>query len=97
MTLKTFMPNGSATATISATTVTARAAVDQHSNSARVVNAGTATAFLKFGDSTVEATTTDMPILSGATETFTKGAATHIAAITASGTATVYLTSGEGL
>lgn len=69
----------------------------------RVVSApGGQTAFIKFGDSTVTAAVTDMPILPGAIETFTVPLATpqalftHVAAITASSTATLYFTSGDG-
>lgn len=95
--LKTFMPNGADTVAIAATTASARVALDQYSNAVRVVNAGAADAFLHFGDSTVTATTAKMPIRAGATETLTKGAATHVAAICASGSTTMYFTSGEGL
>jgi hypothetical protein len=63
----------------------------------RVYNAGSATIFLKFGDSTVEAATTNIPLPSGAIEIFHIGACTHAAGITASGTATVYFNCGLGL
>lgn len=97
MTLKTFFPKGDATVSIAATTATASATLDVYSNAVRVVNAGTGTAFLRFGKGATTATVTDMPILSGATETFTKGDSTTVAAITATGTATLYFTNGEGL
>lgn len=64
---------------------------------ARVVNAGTLPVFIKFGGSTVTAAAaTDMPIMPGATELFQLGAETYMAAITATGSATVYVTSGQG-
>jgi hypothetical protein len=49
--------------------------------------------------STVEATTAaGMPVPSGAIEVLTVGpAVTHVAALTASGTATLYATSGRGI
>ena len=55
-------------------------------------------AFIEFGTSTITAATaTGMRIAPGAVEVFRVPLnATHIAAITASGTATLYITSGEG-
>lgn len=69
----------------------------------RIYNGGPDTAFIRFGSSTVNATTADVPIPSGAIEvmTFTvpdqvtTGA--YMAAITASGTATLYFTTGVGI
>ncbi len=53
-------------------------------------------AFIKFGDSTVTALTTDTPILPGAIMVFSITAeATHVAAI-GSATTTLYFTSGHG-
>lgn len=98
MTMKTFMPKGDDTVTIAATVASANVALDQFSNAVRVVNAGTAMAFIHFGSGVgTAATLTKMPVASGATETFTKGTSNYVAAITASGTATLYFTNGEGL
>jgi hypothetical protein len=97
MTIKTFMPNGADTATLAVTTTTARVAIDQYSSNVRVVNDGANTAFIAFGDVTVASTTSRMPIRSGATEVFTKGAYGFVAALTATGTTNLYFTSGEGL
>ena len=64
----------------------------------RVYNAGTVPVFIKFGIAGVTAATTDMPIPPGIVEVFTEpSGATTVAAITASGTATVYFTSGQGI
>lgn len=63
----------------------------------RLFNDGSSTAFIAFGSSTVEATATSLPIPSGGVEIFAVNpATTHIAAITASGTTTIYATSGRG-
>ena len=97
MTLKTFMPSGADTVLLAAGVASARVQLDPTSAAVRVVNDGAATAFIQFGDSTVASTTTKMPIKAGATETFTKGSSTHVAAITASGTTNLYFTNGEGL
>lgn len=61
------------------------------------VPAGDAMAFVEFGDSTVVATAaSSTPVLPGAAYIFTVGPATHMAAITAASTATVYATGGQG-
>lgn len=86
-----------ATASLAVTTSTGRVALAADASSVRLYNAGTATAFVKFGDSSITAATTNMPIPAGVVETFRPpGGATHVAAITSSGTATLYVTSGEG-
>lgn len=99
--MKPFSP-APATATISATTSTANVKVADGSGErqVRIFNAGSSTAFLAFGkDNTVAATTTGMPIGAGAIEVISiqpDGTALWAAAITASGTATIYLTPGSG-
>jgi hypothetical protein len=97
MTLKAFAPSGDDSDTLAVTTASARAQLDPNSNAVRVVNDGTATAFIQFGDANVVATTAKMPIRPGASETFTKGSAGYVAAICASGSTTLYVTCGEGL
>ena len=88
-------------ASISATTSSARVALNTSyvTMQVRIYNAGTATAFVTFGDSSVTALATDMPVPSGMVEVVTVevGGVPYAAAITASGTATVYFTTGEGL
>jgi hypothetical protein len=55
-----------------------------------------AKAFIKFGDSTVQAAATDTPILPGTTQIFTPpSSATHFAVFSAAATL-VYATSGIG-
>lgn len=98
MTIKTFHPNGLLTATIAASAASSSTALDQFSDAVRIQNKGPNEVFIQFGNSAVAATTAHMPIASGATETFTKGALTHVAAICGAGeTATVRFTCGEGL
>jgi hypothetical protein len=72
---------------------------DQAGMEVRLYNAGSATVFVNFGISTVAATTTaGMPLPSGAIEVLTVGpGVTYVAALTASGTATLYATSGRGI
>lgn len=95
-----FQPGLSNTTAISATGTTSRAALNKPSNpgalTVRIHNAGAVTVFVQFGDSAVEATTSHMPLPANVVEVFSVGAATHIAGITASGSATVYLTTGFG-
>lgn len=66
----------------------------------RIVNAGPNTVFLRWGvgAATGSAVTTDMPMLSGTVEVFSKAADVDTVAgiCGGSGTATVYITCGEG-
>lgn len=62
----------------------------------RLYNAVTTTAFLRFGTGPLVATTADMPLPPGAVEIQTVPPGSVMAAITATGTATVYATAGEG-
>lgn len=104
--INAFYPVG-ATVSISATTSSdsvALTAYDKSVGTVVVYNAGDALAFIEFGDSNVAAAVTNYPVAPGSTQTFgvgethtgTSDLPTHIAAITASGTATVYITSGRG-
>lgn len=64
----------------------------------RVYNAGTAVVFVRWGTGAQTATTADMPVVPGAVEVFAKAPADDtFAGITASSTATVYITCGEGI
>lgn len=94
----------SATAASSATSLgtTGRGGNPDMPATARVYNAGTGLAFVKFGASTDTAAVTSdtsVPIASGNTETFwVPAAATHVVIIVAAaGTATVYVTLGQGI
>jgi hypothetical protein len=101
MTTHPFTPLG-VTVAISVTTTTASGEIttmnDASGKDLRIYNAGSATAFLDFGSSGIVATTADMPVPSGAVEVISVGpGVTHVAAITASGTATLYITAGRGI
>jgi hypothetical protein len=84
-------------ASISGSTSSARTAYPQNTNQSgvRVYNAGAVGVFLKSGDVTVTATTTGGQFVgAGQTVIFTRDPKdTHLAAITASSTATVYFSS----
>lgn len=96
--LAPFSPAG--TVNVSATTTTANVALPLVArDQVMVTNApGGSTAFIAFGDSTVTASAaTSTPVLPGAAYTFTiNPQQTHMAAITGTGTATVYATVGQG-
>lgn len=95
---KPFMPADALTVSISATSTSASVALDPNSSTVRVHNKGPNEVFIRFGDSTVISSAARMPVPVGAVNTFTKGAATHVAAIcAATETATVRFTNGEGL
>lgn len=71
-------------------------------DSVRVMNNGTATVWIAFGDSSVTAsTTTNMPVGPGVTEVFTfrnaNGLPLFAAAIAAGSTGLIYFTPGTGL
>lgn len=93
-----FSPGG--TASIGATDATGSVAFGSGSGQQiRVVSlSANALAFIKFGDSSVEAAVTDLPIVPGEIEIFTRNPAdTHVAAICAGGeAATLYFTTGAG-
>lgn len=68
----------------------------------RVVSTGTTPFFLKFGAAGVSATSGDLPFPAPCDEVMTVSnrddtPITHAAAITSTGTATVYLTMGDGI
>ncbi len=66
-------------------------------SSCMVQNAGTKTAFIKFGPSGVTATANDTPVLAGAIYTFDKGTNLSAAAICSGmDTTTIYFTAGIG-
>jgi len=83
-------PQGSAT--ISATSSSSSVNPTGNGQMVRVYNAGSATAFVAIGTT---ATTSDMPMPSGNVEYLSVAPGTAIAAITASSTATVYVTRCE--
>ena len=87
-----------ATVSLAATTTTGRVQLTGIGTTVEVQNPGTTTAFLKFGDSTVTAATTDYPLLAGQAKLIVRNPTdqTYVAGIMASGTATLYFTTGDG-
>lgn len=95
-----------ATLTLSATTTSSNGAllkVPTGEFQIRLCNEGSSTVFIrKGGDSTVVATTADLPVLSGGVEVLTinnhpDAPISYIAAITGTGTATLHITTGLGI
>ena len=99
MNIDNFSPIG-ATVNIAVTTSTGRVALTDNTHlsgdDVRLYNSGSVVVFFAFGNSTIDATVTSTPLAPGASEVFDAGRSTHVAAITASGTATLYATSGRG-
>lgn len=93
-----FLPG--ATVTIAVTSVTGRVQLGLPLDAQVVIGSpvtSPAIAFIAFGTAGIEATTADYPIFPGTKETLSPPAgATHMAAITAASTATLYATSGVG-
>lgn len=86
-----------ATVPLSASGTTANAALGTSSPSVWVCNPGTTLAYINFGDSTITATSTaGIPLPAGVCGVLSSGGTTHIAAILASGTATITATPGTG-
>lgn len=95
------------TVAVSATTTSATAGggstVWRDSRQLQIANLGPDTVFVAWGvvtrlpSGTLTATTTDYPVLPGATVVVTKGLADIAAVRTATTTATVYFTPGAGL
>ncbi len=94
-----FSPEYGTGVTISATTTSAQASLTGNGSLIRVTNLGTALVFIKVGTGTVTAAATDTALPSGQSMTIcrTPVGSLHnvIAAVTASGTATVYAITGE--
>ena len=87
---------------LTASTTTSRVSVDGSSSQTvqgvRVVNEGSAVAYIVAGDSTVVATTSGLRVMPNSVEVFLiPPLATHMAAITASGTAQLSFTIGMGV
>jgi hypothetical protein len=76
-------------------TTSARTALPVQASHVRI-NVDGGKVYLRFGDSTVSATTNDMLISANQPENFRISSATHVAAICQSGSAIVSITSGEG-
>lgn len=93
-----FSFKGSSTS-LAVTGTTGRVAFPDEYASVRLYNAGSVAVFVKVGTVAVNAATTDLPIPPGATEIFTRNdpkVDTYIAGITASSTATLYISTGVG-
>jgi hypothetical protein len=103
--MQAFLPVDNATVTVSASTTTARGEIKKRptgSYQLRLFNGLSDTVFYKLGDSTVEATSADVPLPAGAVEVITvknsdNDPDTHVAVIAASGTGSVYASTGNGL
>jgi hypothetical protein len=95
-----FRTDGAATVTLAATTTSGRVqirAAATGTQNIRVYNAGTVAAFIECGTTTVDATVAaSMPIAPGTVEVIGCNQ-THLAGITGTGTATLYVTPGTGL
>ena len=96
-----FSPFAATTKSITASSITSRVALPalgtSGSRTVRVYNTTAVVVFILFGDVTVNALTTSLPIPPGAVEFFDCPAGvTHVAGITTAGGGTVYFTEGEG-
>lgn len=89
---------GGATTVLSVTSSSSGDTIAPKYGRIRVYNGGASVAFLRTGIGAQTALTTDVPIPPGVVEVFSVPANhTHAAAITSSGTATLYITVGSGM
>ena len=100
--MRAFSPWPGATVKLSAATGSSRVQFQTSDmgkpGSVRVHNAGPVTVFVELGGAAaVAALATGMPIPAGAVETFGAQGGTHLAGITATGAADLYVTPGEGV
>lgn len=97
MNVSPFTPAG--TATLAVTSTTGSVILSGAGSSVEVQNTGLVMMFIKLGSSTVTAATTDYPVPAGQSKVIGRNPNTdlYIAAITASGTTTLYATTGEGV
>lgn len=99
MNVQPFSLTSANTQTISATNVSSGITFPQsgaQSSVVRIFNSGLVTIFVRATVGASTALTSDIPIAAGSVELFTKGNNDTISAITANGSATVYVTPGEG-
>ena len=86
------------TATLGVTSASIAGDIPKSARVLELQNEGTVTVFVAWAESAAVATTSDYPVLPGQAKTITVGpGAGSVAAITASGTATLYVSAGEGL
>lgn len=93
-----FRPNGAVTVNVDVGAASARVAINAGEQQ-RVMNNGTATAWIKWGDVTVAAViANDIPVGPGVTEVLTPPpGTTYVAAIAAGSTGKIYFTPGVGV
>ena len=85
------------TVSVSCSTTSASGTIGIGSTSMRLANIGSAPIFVRWGTGTQTAVTTDFPVLPNTAILVSKPAdVVTVAAITASGTGTLYITTGEG-
>lgn len=98
MNLQPFRPTGGDTVNVVVGAASANVLLSS-AQQQRVMNNGTATAWIKFGDNTVAATlAAGIPVGAGVTEVLTiPPGSTYVAAIAAAATGTIYFTPGAGV
>lgn len=100
--MNSFQPNAASTIDINVSSSSQREQLtDSLTSQVRVYNAGTADAFIEFGDATVTAAAASgTPIPSGVVEIFTvkaDSAPVYVAAIAAGSSGLIYFTPGAGV
>ena len=91
----TIFRRAGATVTLSGTTTSSFAAILAEAQVVQVTNTGTTAVFIAFGPTGVVATAADIPVGAGQTLYLHKAGSAFIAALMASGTATIYACPGD--
>jgi hypothetical protein len=96
------VPNSTVSISVSGTSQRVQIQTQASNSAVLVANNGSAVAFITFGDSAVDATVPSgstkggRPVLPGTVEVM-RLASTHVAAIAAGSTGSIYFTPGEGI
>lgn len=94
--LQAFSPAYANGQVLTASAVSLQTAINKSNTSVRIVNAGANIAYVKVGEGTIAATTSDLPLLSGQTIVISKSVGhDQLAYISALG-ATLHVITGEG-
>lgn len=95
-----FKPEGANTKITVSSSASAATKLSDNPDCVRICNTGTATVWVKFGDSSVAATTSDYPVPAGMTEVIRPAPTTrplYVSVIAAGSTGDIYFTPGSGL
>ena len=98
--MNAFKPEGATIKAVAAAAATTAAKLTDNPDAVLITNTGTATVFIKFGDSTVAATVNDFPCPAGVVQCITpspRPSPLYVSIIALGATGDCYFTPGSGL